>query len=355
LVCLLFSVAIISGCDLAGPTEGSNPEGDSFEWPVSTPAEQGLRADLLERAADEVSATDYIYSLLVARNGYLVSETYANGVDSGSLTLTYSATKSVTSALIGIALQEGFIDSLDQRVLDIFPEYDYQEDERKGNITVRHLLTMQAGFDHETNIGAVVNAAPDMVAAIFESELRFEPGTDFLYSTHGSHILSAIITKTTGMYTEAYAELKLFSPIGVESFAWHNDQTGIPFGGAGLYLTARDMARYGQLYLQGGSVDRRRVVPAEWVTLSTRNHRAYTEPWEEMDSVGYGFQWWTGTVRDYPLYFASGFGGQWIVVIPTADMVVVSTMNALTETDDWQQMEFLIELLDQSILPAVVN
>jgi len=340
---------------MANSSGAPNPSGDSFDWPVSTPAAQGLREDLLERAAHEVCTTNFVYSLLVARNGVLVSETYLNGVEADSLASTYSATKSFVSALVGIALQEGHIDSLDQRVLDFFPNYDVEEIDRKEDITIRHLLAMQSGFDEESNIGLYLNLTPNMVAAIFGTELRFDPGTNFLYSTHGSHILSAILSRTTGTFTDRYAEEKLFRPLGITSFTWSTDQNGIPFGGAGLSLSARDMARFGQLYLQHGAMEERQIVPAEWVALSTQNCRAYTESWEEMTDVGYGFQWWTGKVREHALYFASGFGGQWIVVIPDLEMVVVSMMNADLETEGWLNMEFLIELLDRFILPAVVD
>lgn len=269
--------------------------------------------------------------------------------------MIFSATKSFTSALIGIAIQEGYIDSLDQRMIDFYPEYDNHDlDPRKKNITIRHLLTMQSGFDQESNIGLEVGLAPNMIAAIIGSELRFDPGTDFLYSTHGSHILSGIITKATGMSALEYAIKKLFTPMGVQTMYWSHDQNGITYGGSGLYLTPRDMARFGHLFIEKGYLDTQQIIPADWIALSVRNHRNYREPWKEMNDVGYGFQWWTGRFDQYPLYFASGYGGQCIINIPDLNMIIVATMDASTEIG-YQHMESLIPIIYNHILPSVVD
>ncbi len=329
--------------------------GTSYNWPTSSPEAQGLDGDILKGAFDEAGKKSYMYSLLVVKNGFLVSEAYYNYRDENTMDLIFSATKSFVSALIGIAIEEGFIDSLDQKMMDFYPEYDNSNlDPRKRDITIRHLLTMQSGFDHESNIGGTVDTAPNMIAAIIASELRFDPGTDFIYSSHGSHILSGIITKATGMSTLNYAVEKLFTPIGVQTMVWSTDQNGVTFGGSGLYLSPRDMARFGYLYMENGYLDLKQIVPAEWIEHSVQNHRNYTEPWEEMDDVGYGFQWWTGRFDEYPVYFASGFGGQWILNVPDLNMIIVATMNAFTE-NNWQQMESLIPIIYNNILPAVIE
>jgi len=121
----------------------------------------------------------------------------------------------------------------------------------------------------------------------------------------------------------------------------------------GLYLAARDMARFGYLYMENGYLNQQ-IVPSEWVEFSVQNYRDYTEPWEEMEDVGYGFQWWTGRFDEYPIYFASGFGGQWILNVPDLNMIIVATMNAFTE-NNWQQMASLIPIIYNNILPAVIE
>ena len=173
-----------------------------------------------------------------------------------------------------------------------------------------------------------------------------------MYSTHGSHLLSAIITKATGVGTLAFAQASLFSKIGVHSVAWAKDKNGINYGGAGIFLTPRDMARFGYLYLRNGFIDGKQIIPADWIEKSIQNYRGYIAPWKEMDDVGYGYHWWTGRFNKYSVYFASGYGGQWILNIPDLDMIIVTTMNADTEKD-WNQMESLIPIISNFIIPSV--
>jgi CubicO group peptidase (beta-lactamase class C family) len=353
-ICIL-SFIVSTTFTIESRSAGQSFTGESYDWPVSSPEAQGLKGDVLRSAFDEAEKKSYMYSLLVVKNGYLVAEAYYHGRNKNTLDLIFSATKSVTSALIGIAVQEGRIDSLDQKMMDFFPEYDTPDlDPRKKEITIRHLLTMQSGFEDEAHIGEKVDTASNMITAIITSELRFDPGTDFLYSTDGSHLLSAILARAAGMSTLNYAVKKLFKPLGIRSVYWASNKNGITYGGSGLCLTPRNMARFGYLYLEKGLVDQQQIVPADWIALSVQNHRSYREPWKEMDDVGYGFQWWTGRFGNYPVYFASGFGGQWILNIPDLNMIIVATMNAKTEVR-WQHMESLIPLVSKCILPAVFN
>lgn len=321
-------------------------------WNVSTPEAQGMDPAILEEAFREAASWDYILSLLIVKNGYLVGERYYNGCRADALVPVYSAAKSVTSALVGIAISEGFIDGIDQPIRDFFPEApSFAQNPEKGRITIRHLLTMQAGIEEESRISNAMKRSPDMTAAILAAPLRFTPGSGFLYSTHGSHLLSVIIARATGKNTVYYAREKLFRPLGIQSLRWVSDQNGYTFGGAGLSLTARDMARFGYLYLKKGSYDGRQIVPAAWVDQSVKNHRDYTEPWREMREVGYGFHWWTGRFDEHRMFFASGFGGQWIVVVPDLDLVIVAAMNAAMERN-WENMSSFIPVMYRLILPA---
>ncbi len=324
-----------------------------FDWKTSTPEEQGLDSELLSHAFKKIGKKPGYYSFLIIRNGYLVAEEYYNRGSKYVMDPVFSVTKSYISAVIGIAIDKGYIESIDSKLLDFFPEYiDEDTDPRKFEITIGHLLTMTAGFDHENNIGSELNKTENMIASIIASDLRFNPKTDFLYSTHGAHLLSGIINKVTGMSTREFTLRELFNPMGCESVKWIKDQNGIDFGGAGMFLTPRDMARFGYLYLKNGILDGKQIVPINWIKQSVTNHRHYLKSWNEMYDVGYGYLWWTGTLNEYPLYFASGYGGQWILIIPDLDMVIVSTMNALTELHG-KQMEFFITIVNNYILPAV--
>lgn len=327
--------------------------GKSYNWTKSSPKKQGLDPKLLKKAFIEAKNSSYINSLIIVKNGFLIKEEYFNSGNKTVLDLTYSVTKSITSALIGIAIDKGYIKSIDQKILDFFPEYNVPDlDPRIKDISIKHILTMQAGFDNEKNITQKMASAPNMINAIINSELQFDPVTDFLYSTHGSHILSGIITKVSKMSTEDFALKYLFNPIGIESIIWSKDQNGINIGGAGTLLTPRDMARFGYIYLQNGYLNEQQIIPAKWIAESTLNYRNYTDTWEEITNLGYSYQWWTGQMDEYSIYFASGYGGQWILIIPNLDMVIVTTMNAYSEKN-WEQMTSFISLVYNNIIPGI--
>lgn len=325
----------------------------SYDWKVSSPEKQGLNSDMIARAVEKVSEKAYYKSFLIIRNGYLVLEKYHSDNNKYTMDLVYSVTKSYVSALIGIAIHQGYIESVNSKVLDFFPHYfNNNIDARKLDITVGHLLTMSSGFDQEENLNKKANNARNMIESIIASDLQFDPGTDFLYSTHSTHLLSGIIHKVTGKTTLQYLYSELLKPAGIKSIIWTKDQNGIYFGGAGMFLAPRDMARFGYLYLNGGRLEGKQIIPEEWINQSVINHRQYTEEWNEMKEVGYGYLWWTGKLKGYPVYFASGFGGQWILVIPDLDMIIVSTMFAFTEKK-WEQMASLITVVNDYIIPAV--
>ncbi len=346
---------LLNGCLGEGPTGVDRLQGNAFDWPVSTPTAQGLDADVLQDAFELAASITHMQSLLVVRNGYLVGEEYFDGTDENSMVRLFSATKSVTSALIGIAIRQGYIESLDQPMMDHLEAYDSGDlDSRMYDITIRHLLTMQSGIDAEENIAEAVSTAPNMVAAILDTELQFDPGTDFLYSSHGSQLLSAVITTSTGVSTLEFSLQTLFTPIGVETVSWHTDQNGIQIGGGDLFLTPRDMARFGWLYLEEGFVNGRQIVPLQWIEESTRNYLDETSSWFEMEDVGYGLHWWTGRFDEYSVYAAIGYAGQWILNIPDLDMVIVAVMNPYAE-DAEQNSGTLIPLVYNNILPAVVD
>ena len=327
--------------------------GKSYNWKKSSPKKQGLDSKILKRAFTEAKNSAYINSLIIIKNGYLVKEEYYNNGNKNVLDLTFSVTKSITSALIGIAIDKGYIKSIDQKIIEFFPEYNTPDlDQRIQTITIKHILTMQAGFDNENNIAKKMGSANNMIEAIINSDLQFDPGTDFLYSTHGSHILSGLITKVSKMSTEDFALKYLFNPIGIKSVVWPKDQNDINIGGAGILLTPRDMARFGYLYLQNGYLNQQQLIPDKWIAKSTLNYRDYTNSWEEITNLGYSYQWWTGHMDEYSIFFASGYGGQWILVIPDIDMVIVTTMNANSEKN-WEQMTSFISLVYNNIIPSV--
>lgn len=356
--CLLFGLILavmFAACDLDESNGPETPPLTAFLWRTATPQSQSLDADLLQDALDAAEQHPFFLALLVVRNDRLVAEGYFNDHERNETTAIYSATKSIVSTLMGMAIEKGYVDSIDVKLMDIFPEYrSIGLDPQKEEITIQHLLTMQSGFESEDIIGPEMSYATNMVNSIIASDLRFAPGEGFLYSTHGSHLLSAIITKALDMTAYNFAMEVLFEPLGIQLVGWQTDQNGIFFGGGGMYLTPRDMARFGQVFLKNGVIDGHVFVTPEWVNASVTNYRDYTTSWNGLEDIGYGYQWWTGRFGTRQVYFALGYGGQWILIIPELDMIVVAAMNGATD-DSQGQSEAFIDIMIQYILPSVIS
>jgi CubicO group peptidase (beta-lactamase class C family) len=333
---------------LPAPAQETPPYWPTEGWRASTPEEQGMDSARLVAMFDAIERADYaLHSVLIVRNGYLVTEAYRYPYDQDTPHDIRSCTKSVMSALIGIAIQQGAIEGVDQRVLDFFPERTVANlDDAKRSITVENLLTMSGGFDWpggilEPMLGEWTRNG-DWVQFVLDRPLSDPPGTTFVYNTGGSHLLSAILQKTTGMTALEFAQQNLFGPLGIVTDRWMADPQGINVGGAWLWLTPRDMAKFGYLYLNGGWWDGQQVVPADWVATSTRERIHTGGQWL---SDGYGYQWWV----DRAGYFmALGYGGQYIIVVPDQNLVVVFTSGLPTQ--DFFAPE---TLLNTFILPAV--
>jgi CubicO group peptidase (beta-lactamase class C family) len=295
-------------------------------WRESTPAAQGLDPELLARA-DRAIEAEYpnIYSLLVVGHGYLVFEKYYRGHDRSDQYNIKSITKSVTSALIGIALEQRSLSSLDQRVVEYLPEYAGRPiDERKQAITLRHLLTMTSGFAWtEDDIDAWVSS-PNWVRYAMNRPLAHNPGETFTYDTASSHLLSAVLNKATRMSEFQFADEQLFGPLGISTRVWPADPQGYTFGGSELYLTSHDLAKFGYLYLNNGYWDGVQVVPARWVAESTTERHSNVGFFGE---EGYGYLWWVTKDQGYVAFFALGYGAQYVYVVPDLDLVVVITAN----------------------------
>ena len=282
-----------------------------------------------------------LHSLLVIRNGYLVSETYFGSHQQDTRHETYSVTKSFVATLIGMAIDKGYIDGVEHRIVDFFPERTLANlDEQKEAMTLNDVLTMRSGLDWQEGEAAygAMYRSPDWVQFMLDKPMVWPPGSQFNYCSGCSHLLSAILQQTTGMNTRDFAEEYLFEPMGVSNAVWDTDGAGIPIGGWGLQMTPREMAKLGHLYLHHGEWEGQQIVSASWVEEATKEHTQAEDEW------GYGYQWWT-----YPplgAYAAWGLYGQTIFVIPESDLVVVTT--AEMDNDDE-----ITELVEKYIVPAV--
>jgi CubicO group peptidase (beta-lactamase class C family) len=306
------------------------------DWEVSTPAEQGLDPMLVAELYYNAAELETIYSLLVIKNSYLIAEDYFNEGSVEQKDRLQSVTKSYTSALVGIALDQGYLSSVDQKMLDFFPEVaDQITDPRKDQITIQDLLQMRAGYPSEETDPALWDGllSGHYPPLIEEFPLIADPGTEFNYSNLSSNWLGIIVDRATGTNLKAYAEENLFLPLGVEAGEWGTDAEGHNNGCGDLHLTARDAAKFGLLYLNDGEYEGNQVVPADWVHDSLQR---YSEDINatggfpanfglSISDIGYGYQWWSAKAGGHHLDFAWGHGGQFIVLLDELDMVIVVT------------------------------
>jgi CubicO group peptidase (beta-lactamase class C family) len=347
---LLCVLAIVFACGACGkPTPEAAPDlyWPTDGWRTCTPEQQGMDSQMLAQMMTRIDEQGYaIDAVAVVRNGYLVAEAYVNPFKKGDLHIIYSCTKSVVSALVGIAIDQGRLQGADQPILHIFPERAVANvDANKQAMALGDVLNMSTGLNCRDSYlyrweGLdAMRATADWVQYVLDLPMREEPGTRFEYCNGASYLLSAIVQGATGMKAADFAHAHLFGPLGITRFEWAASPQGVNIGWSDLHLTPLDMAKFGYLYLNQGWWDGKQVVSSEWVKESTRSRiRAGTL------SDGYGYQWW---VDDAGYYMALGYSGQYIVVVPDKNMVVVFVSH-LPENDF-----FLPEqLLTQYVLPA---
>jgi len=299
-------------------------------WKTSIPEKQGMDSAKLLIAEEFIqNRLPDAYSLLVVKNGYLVFEKYYSYGSREKYAVVHSVTKSVTSALIGIALDKGYLNSVDQKLVDFFPEYITDEsDPMKQGISLRHLLTMSAGFKWNDRGPSMRNwyLSSNWVKSAIQLPQENTPGETFKYNSSTSHLLSAILSKSSETSTLDFAKQYLFKPLGIQSAYWHEDQQGYHIGGFGLGLSARDLAKFGFLYLNDGYWNGRNIVSESWVNKSTSQQiQAFSHP--IYGKFGYGYQWWVKKVDGCKSYRAWGRRGQFIVVVPELDLVIAVTSN----------------------------
>ncbi|MFX1512758.1 MAG: serine hydrolase domain-containing protein [Promethearchaeota archaeon] len=323
------------------------------DWLSSTPEAQGMDSYKLNQIKFHIQNQSIaIHSVLVVRNGYIVLEEYFSQYSQDTLHPLYSVTKSFISTLISITIQKGFINSLDQKLVDFFSEKSIANlDTRKKSITLENLLTMSSGlkwdewtypyYDSRNDNYKMVKSG-DCVQYVLDQLMVNDPGVKFNYNSGVSHVLSAIIQQTTECSTLNFAQKYLFTPLGISNVHWTRDQQGVYFGGGGLSLTSRDMAKLGYLYLNNGTWGNKSLISKEWVNKSTTGHIS------TQFNSNYGYQWWVLNSRG--IYFASGIKGQNVIVFPKENVIVVFTA-------DLQGVGFDLEyqLLQDYVLPAVVN
>ncbi|MEE4311542.1 MAG: serine hydrolase [candidate division KSB1 bacterium] len=382
----LFFTILFTACD-----NGKNPSGSDHEgqyeapvqrddgWSTAAPSSVGMDDRLLFDMLDMVENTENhrIHSLLIVKDGHLVFEEYYDGDKFNLAQFTgergfsiddthnlCSVTKSITSALVGIALDKGYIQSIDQKVFEFFPGYSslFETAPEKRALTLRHLLMMTSGIDWDDESTSYFDGRNDMnqlfnsrdpIQYILSKDMKHTPGTVFDYANCNTNLLGEIIYKASDWRLDVFSRRYLFSKLGITDFEWQKLPDGVIFCSGDLRLRPRDMAKIGSLFLNGGTWNGEQLISKEWIDISTVNH---TPPamlgnnftWAD----GYSFHWWVWEKvlnEEFNAYFASGWGGQYIIICPEMNMVVVTTAgNYYTET------KISIEyLLANYVIPSV--
>ncbi|HKS38125.1 MAG TPA: serine hydrolase [Verrucomicrobiae bacterium] len=306
---------------------GTGAEEDrSFEWPAGAPEEVGLDSVPLAEMFDFVRAREIpVHSVQIVRHGRLALDAYFYPYTAGTRHDVASVTKSVTSTLVGLAIEKGFLPDPQQPVMSVLPgRVAANLDARKRKLTFEYLLTMQAGWDcgfepKEARLFEM-RRSTDWLQFMLDLPMIAEPGTRWAYCSGNCHLLSAILTQTTGTNALAFARRELFTPLGIHDVAWPADPRGNNHGWGDLQLHPRDMAKLGQLFLQRGRWGNRQVISEAWIGKATRAHVERTS-----NADRYGYFWWVKG-KDYPgMFEAVGRGGQRITVWPAKNLVVVFT------------------------------
>jgi CubicO group peptidase (beta-lactamase class C family) len=359
----LILALILTACKIASSSPETT-ESISYEplevegwWRNSTPAEQGLDPKVVARAYREAGDIKTIYSLLIVKNGTLVAERYFNDKQIDKTNNVASVTKSFISVLVGIAMREGYITSLDQKMMDYFPEYANPGlDQDKYEITIRQLLQMRAGYPYDSTTAYYSDLSSSgnyMRFVVEQYSLSNPPGLEWNYSSASAHILSGILTKAVGMPLVKFAAKYLFDPLDIKIRTWERDPQGYYMGGGGMAYITRDMAKFGTLYLNKGALGEKQVIPSEWIEESLRAYSSTSyKDLGYFKKIKYGYLWWRADVGKYKVNFAWGHGGQYIVIVPELNLVVVSTANPFLadfSDESWKMEKSIMDLIGRLI------
>jgi CubicO group peptidase (beta-lactamase class C family) len=345
------------------------------ELPRAAPEAVDIDGPAIAKLVADIRAGKYsnVHSLLVVRSGKLVTEEYFQGederrgqplgtvrFDAATLHDLRSVSKSVTSALFGIAMAAGAISDLDTPVLRYFPEYQDLQTPERLRIRLRDVLSMTSGLEWDEdsrpygdplNSETAMDAASDRCRFVLSRPIAAARGERFRYSGGDTMLVAAVIERATKQRLNKYAEQVLFRHLGIERYEWITYPDGTPIAASGLRLLPRDMAKFGLLYLQGGRWQGTQVVPAAWVKASTSAQAKISD--RPFGFQNYGYQWWLGTARDdahTPWIMAVGYGGQRIMLIPSHDLVLVMTSGMYRSR---AQTDITFEVMLDGVLPAV--
>ena len=329
---LLLAICFLMSCEkFSDPSPNyaySIPDSEQNEFLVSSLEAEGMDETLITQMADLIIREEYkrIDGLLILRNSKLVYENYFHGHSSDILHNIFSAGKSITSILVGIAIDKGFINGVDTPIIPLLPEYqDFKNpDPRKNLFTIEHFLNMTSGLDCDDwyqQTESQMQQSNDWVKFTLDLPMVYDPGSHGSYCTGCAVTLGRVIENASGLTLQEFAGKYLFKPLNIVEYKWHIMPDGKASGGGLFFLRPRDMAKIGLLMLNNGMQNGDQIVSKEWIQLSGRNNVKLPGPFD-----GYGYLWWKQSFEgEIESYFADGNGGQQIFIMPSKELVVVFT------------------------------
>jgi CubicO group peptidase (beta-lactamase class C family) len=378
LLCFLLTVTVIVSCAKEKnqlSIKDSSPEVNQLKcgrpdskdfWEVATPASQQMNENIIYGLGSLVGSLNNVKSFLVIRNGKIVQEQYLNGAGQDSLLNICSVTKRITSSLIGIAIDKKIISSINKPIGVYFPEITYMgADPKWNNITIYHLLNMISGMNWvevmDLPAFEFTFNNPNPLPMTFSRNIIYQPGTIFSYNSPGVHLLSYIVERSSKRSVTEFANKNLFGPLKIQNFKWQADGNNVKNGAANLYLSARNLAKIGLLYLQDGIWQHQRIISKRWIDASLRTpinldtlqgSFLSTGPNEiSKPGMSMGNTWWTMNFMGETIHYGDGYGGQILLLIPKYNVIVV--MNRLDTVSIQDNINAFSEFFNQ-ILPMVI-
>ena len=327
------------------------PQSEPARADVARVETRGLDAATMASTVAAAERLPRLHSMVIARHGQTIAEHRFRGPSLDTPVNIKSASKTILATLTGIAIERGVLTGADQKIAPVLrTDLPANPDPRLADIDVGDLLSMRAGLDRTSgaNYGAWV-ASPNWVRYALARPFVDEPGGRMLYSTGTSHLMSAVLTRASGRSTHALANDWLAQPLGIRIPEWPRDAQGVYFGGNDMLMSPKGLLRFGEMIRQGGTIDGRRVVPADWIETSWQSRGS--SPWS---GNGYGYGWFTKQSGGHNVPFAWGYGGQMLFIVPDLSLTVVMISDPSPHPRAESHLPELHALLDQGIVPAAI-
>lgn len=359
---LILLCTLLTGCTVTGETQRAATSAPSA---TATPAPTASSIPLspeenerIDNAIDKLRDLDTLISLSIVQNDqYIRKELFAD-VQERYKNNVFSVTKSVTSMLVGIAIDEGYIDSVDQTIDEFLDIEDDGLNKFHQTIRIRDLLTMSSGlYWNNRDLGSeyhLLKGTRNTLEMILERETIFQPGEEFHYSDGSAHLMSIVFTRATGRSLHDYAKEKLFGPLDIQDTQWNGDRNGNSYGGFDLHLSNEDMVKIGRMVLNNGQVNGQQIIPAAWLETSTAHHIQTGS--SATHNQHYGYYWWCGTVKGVDIITAVGHGGQFIYIVPELDLIITAACyGAVADSQSNRAFNMVRDTIVYKLIPRFVQ